>query len=352
MSESKSANGDDISKVASKGGLARARSLTPEELSEAGRKAVAKRWGANLPKASYSGTLRIGDIEFDCAIVKEGDRVIRLVSEKKFMEAMGMYRSGALSTRRSRNEAGAQTPLSLAHKNLKPFVDQHLGGVHFEPFRYITESGNIAHGITGEILPKVCEVWIDADRAGVLGERQKIIAAKADILFRSFAHIGVRALIDEATGYQYERPRRDLEEQLKKFLAEGLVRYVSGFPHDYLKHLCRLRGVELRADMRLPKYFGILTGNLVYKRIAPGLLQALKDRRAERGKPGNKLYQWTSEDIGYPALMLHLGTVVGLMKLHTNYNDFVRQLDIVAPQYPAVPGLFDKAADWEVPGIK
>ena len=38
------------------------------------------------------------------------------------------------------------------------------------------------------------------------------------------------------------------------------------------------------------------------------------------------LYQWTSEDVGYPALMLHLGAVGGLMKLHTDCDEFKQQL--------------------------
>jgi hypothetical protein len=340
-----------LAEAASQGGKARAQALTAEERSEIARRAVVTRWqreaGKQLPKACNSGPLRIGDIEFDCAVVKDGDRVIRLVSETKFMESMGMYRSGALSTRRPRNEAGAQTPLFLAYKNLKPFVEHHLGSVHFEPFRYLTEKGNLAHGIIDEVIPKVCEVWIDADRAGVLGERQKLIAAKADILLRGFAHVGIRALIDEATGFQYVRPRRELEEQLKEFLSEKLVRYASGFPPDYFKHLCRLRGVELRPDMRLPQYFGRLTNDLIFKRIAPGLVKALKDRRAEKGKPNSKLYQWTSEDLGYPALMQHLGSVVTLMKIHTDYDQFKKQLDVISPVWPEVPGLFDDAREWE-----
>jgi len=129
--------------------------------------------------------------------------------------------------------------------------------------------------------------------------------------------------------------------------AKSLVRYSSGFPQDYLKHLCRLNGVELRPDMRLPLYFGKPTNDLVYRRIEPGLVRALKNRRAERGKPHNKLYQWTSEDIGYPALMVHLGTVVGLMKIHMDCEKFKQQLDGIAPIYPEVPGLFDDAAEWE-----
>lgn len=343
----------ELSKLgASKGGKARAKSLSAEERSAIARSAVEKRWEKEgkkaLPRASHTGPLRIADIEFEAAVVRDGERIVRVVSETKFMEAMGMYRSGALSTRRQRDKTGAQTPLFLAHKNLKPFIDKHLGGVHYEPFKYITtSSGKVAHGILDEVIPKVCEVWIDADRAGVLGERQKLIAAKADILLRGFAHVGIRALIDEATGFQYERPRRDLEEYLKKFLAESLVRWARSFPNDYFKHLCRLKGVDLRPDMRLPQYFGHLTNDLVYRRIAPGLLKALKERRSDRGKTSQKLHWWTSEELGHPELLLHLGTVVGLMKIHTDYDAFRSQLDTIAEIYPDTPGLFHDPKDWE-----
>ena len=102
------------------------------------------------------------------------------------------------------------------------------------------------------------------------------------ILIRGFASVGIIALVDEATGYQYERPRRDLEEYLKKFLSDSLRRWVKTFPGDYFKHLCRLKGVQLRPDMKLPQYFGHITNDLVWRRIAPGLLRALKERRSER----------------------------------------------------------------------
>jgi general stress protein YciG len=332
------------SEAGKKGGKARAKSLTSEQKSEIARKGAEARWGKGLPRASYAGPLKIGEIEFDCAVVKNENQVLRLVSETQFMETMGMYRSGALSNRR-----GAQEPLFLAYKNLKPFVERHLPSVHIDMHKYVTENGSIAHGIPDEMIPKICEIWIDANREVTLGSRQKMIAAKADILLRGLAHVGIRALIDEATGYQYERPRKDLQEYLQKFLAESLVRWVRSFPHDYFKHLCRLRGVELRQDMRLPQYFGHLTNDLVYRRIAPGLLQALKERRAEVGRSSDKLHWWTSEDLGHPSLLLHLGTVVGFMKINTDYDAFKAQLDTVAPVYPETPGLFDDPDDWESP---
>ena len=63
--------------------------------------------------------------------------------------------------------------------------------------------------------------------------------------------------------------------------------------------------------------------------------------------PSNKLHWWTSEELGHPSLLLHLGTVVGLMKINTDYDTFYKQLNTIAPLYPETPGLFDNPTDWE-----
>ena len=77
------------------------------------------------------------------------------------------------------------------------------------------------------------------------------------------------------------------------------------FPADYFKELCRLRRVELRHDMKLPLYFGTLTNNLVYRRLAPGLLKKLKERRVEVGRPNEKLHSGLSADFGVPEVLVH-----------------------------------------------
>jgi hypothetical protein len=264
------------------------------------------------------------------------------------MQALGRARQA--KGRQYYTTGDVNLPTFLTAKNLKPFIPPDLEltskGIEFKPLSSPTR----AYGYSAELLPKVCGVFLDADAAGTLKANQKHIAEKAMILIRALASTGIIALVDEATGYQYERPRRDLEEYLRKFLADSLVRWARTFPNDYFKHLCRLKDVELRPDMRLPQYFGHITNDLVYRRIAPGLLKALKERRAERGLPSNKLHWWTSQDLGHPSLLLHLGTVVGLMKIHTDYEKFYAQLNTIAPLYPEVPGLFDDPADWEVEG--
>ena len=281
------------------------------------------------PKAIYDGTLTIGPIEFDCAVLEDETRV---VSEYKFMEAMGMYRSGALSTRRKEADGlGARTPLHLAYKNLKPFVTKHLSGVHAEPIKYRTKSGTIGHGIQADMLPTICEVWLDAMQAGVLGSRQQLIAQNADILIRGFARVGVRALVDEATGYQYARQRNALQQLLEEYISEELRKWVRVFPPEYFRQLCRLRGIQFRPDMRLPRYFGHLTNDIVYNRLHPRVKEELKEKSTENGKRKNKFHQWLSESKGHPKLIHHLGVVIGLMRIADTYEQFQSLLDRGAP---------------------
>ena len=242
--------------------------------------------------------------------------------------------------------AGDRLARFLATKSITDYVADSLREMITEPIKFKV-GGSIAYGYEATILADICGAVLDARRIGKLNYQQEHIAERCEMLLRGFAKVGIVALVDEATGFQYERPRRDLEEQLKKFLSESLRKWVRTFPADYLKHLCRLRGVELRPDMKLPPYFGHLTNNLIYRRIAPGLVKRLKERREERGSPSNKLHSWLSEDFGVKELLVHSGIVIGLMKTHNDYKSFEKSLDTIAPIYPEVPGLFDKASDWE-----
>jgi hypothetical protein len=294
-----------------------------------------------LPKATHGDPahpLTIGDLEIPCFVLSDGRRVLH---QRGMVIAIGMARGS------SGGSGGDRLAKFVAGDRLNPYINNTLLQVTGTPIKFRTQGGNTAYGYEATVLADICDAVLAARTAGVLQKQQMHIAERCEILMRGFARVGIVALVDEATGYQYDRPRRDLEEQLKKFLSESLRRWVRTFPADYFKHLCRLRGIELRADMKLPQYFGTLTNNLVYRRLAPGLLKRLKERRLERGKGSDKLHSWLSEEVGFPEVLVHLGTVVGLMKLHTDYDKFEKQLDQVAPIYPEHPGLFDDPKDWE-----
>jgi hypothetical protein len=336
---------------AAKGGLARAKNMTAEQRSESARAAVQARWlkagKEPMRQATHVGELIIGNAKIKCAVLNDG---IRILNQADFMRAIGRARSpkagtGVLST-------VDDLPFFLQAEALKPFITEELRE-STRPIFYLTQSGQ-AVGYDAQLLIQVCETYLklrdeSLKQTGKIPGRYKKIIPVCDALMRSLAGVAIVALVDEATGYQYERPRRQLEEYLAKFLSESLRRWVRTFPGDYFKHLCRLKNVQFRPDMKLPQYFGHITNDLVWKRIAPGLLKALKERRSERGSPSNKLHSWTSNDLGRPELLLHLGTVVGLMKIHTDFDKFHAQLDKIAPVYPDDPTLFDDPRDWDIP---
>lgn len=331
--------------IQSLGGDARAKALSSEQRSEIARNAaLAKHEKAGklppMPKATHEGTLQIGDKTISCAVLENG---LRVLSQAEFLEALGRHRKANV-----RNEGEERIPPILQGKAIKPFIPNEVIEKS-QTFGFITLSGVRATAYRADLLPDVCEIYLKARDAKKLPSNQKHVAVQAEILIRGLAKVGIIALVDEATGFQYDRPRRDLEEQLKKFLSESLRQWVRTFPADYFKHLCRLRGVEIREGSNLPQYFGHLTNNLIYRRLAPGLLRKLKERREERGKPSNKLHSWLSEDVGFRGVLVHLGTVVGLMKIHTDYEKFERQLNDIAPIYGETPGLFDNPKDWEEP---
>jgi len=126
-----------------------------------------------------------------------------------------------------------------------------------------------------KILPKVCDVYLKAREAGELPPNQQHIAAKAEILVRALAHVGIGALVDEATGFQDARARDALARILEEFVAKELRKWVSTFPPEYYKELFRLRNWRFpdlpRDQQKRPVMAGKITNDIVYARLAPGV---------------------------------------------------------------------------------
>ena len=317
-----------------KGGVARAEALSPEQRQEISRKAATARWDnvRDIPKAEYLGELKIGDMAIPCSVLSDGTRIL---TQSDFMAGMGMYYSGWVSKNRSPDEIAADVPLFLAFKSLKPYVEKHLGNLQSITVTYRTERGFVARGIKAEIIPKICEVWLDADEKEALGVRQKKIAQKAKILMRALAHTGIIALVDEVTGYQQVRTKDALTRILEAFIAKELQPYVPTFPTEFYQEIFRLRGLDYPKDsVKRPQYFGSLTNDIVYKRLAPGVLEELKrvTPKLGSGRHANKLFQRLTTNKGYPKLREHLGAVVTMMQLSRNWHDFLTKLDRLRPR--------------------
>jgi hypothetical protein len=222
----------------------------------------------------------------------------------------------------------------LQGKALKPFISPEIVEKS-RPIAFRPPTGGRASGYNAELLPLVCEIYLQARDADALQYQQRPAAKQAEILVRGLASVGIIALVDEATGYQALRAKNALAEILEAFIAKELRAWVQTFPDDYYRELFRLRELDYPTDtVKRPQYFGHLTNDIVYKRLAPGVLDELKKvtPRDEHGRRRHKYFQRLTSNVGYPKLREHLGSVVTLMKLSRDWGDFSRKLDQIHPR--------------------
>lgn len=87
--------------------------------------------------------------------------------------------------------------------------------------------------------------------------------------------------------------------------------------------------------MNAPAYFGHLTNDIVYKRLAPGVLEELRrvTPRDDKGRTKHRYFQRLTANHGYPRLREHLGSVVTAMKLSKDWPDFMEKLNMPHPRY-------------------
>lgn len=312
-----------------RGGKARQASMTPEERKAAASKAaVAKAEIAKLPQATHEGVIKIGDTEIPCAVLPDGRR---LLTQSGVMQALGRSRQ---AKGREYYDADVNIPAFLTAKNLKPFITNDLL-VTSSQIEFRLLSGVRAFGYPAEILPRVCDVYLNADDAGALTHTQQHIAAKAMVLMRGLAHIGIIALIDEATGYQKDRAKDALAKILEAYVAKELRPWVKTFPSSYYEQLFRLYGYPFPPEGKpqwRPQFFGNITNDVVYARLAPELLPELK-RAASKAERKAKLHQWLTNDIGHPKLREHLASIVTLLKISTSPEHFKQLVDQVHPRF-------------------
>jgi hypothetical protein len=317
-----------------RGGHARARNLTPEERQQIARKAAESRW--HLPLATHVGEIQIGDSQpLPCAVLADGRRVL---SERGVGKALGKGFGG--KDFGPADDGAGRLPFFLAAKNLQPFISSELRALVTQPILYRDprRGGKPAHGIEATVLPQVCDVWLKARDAGekVLKPSQRPIAIRADILMRGLAHTGIIALVDEATGYQEVRDRKALQEILDRFIGKELAKWVKTFPDEFYEQIFRLKHWEFNpSSSKRPMLMARLTADLVYDRLAPGVLQELREKspKDEKGRRKNKLFQWLTADIGHPKLKELLTGLIYLGKGSKEWFQFYDMVERAMPRY-------------------
>ncbi len=334
--------------IQEKGGKARAEKLSPEERSAIAQAAADARWAKNgdvekAPKlrADYGSPdrpLKIGQVEIPCYVLNDGRSVIT---------QGGMLTALTMSAGTATKGGGDRIANFTGTKSISPHVSDELRDMITNPIRF-RAGGTLAYGYEATILPELCDAVLAARQAGSMNHQQEHIAKQCEILVRAFARVGIIALVHEVTGYQETRDREALQEVLKRYISEDLLTWVRTFPMDFYKQVFRLKGWNWNAGKMSP-IMGNIVNDLVYSRLAPGVLDELRKRNpvTEKGYRENQHFQHLTRDVGHPSLTNHLRELIGMSKAFA-WGEWDKFYDLVNRAYPkmhaSLPLPFDDEA--------
>lgn len=218
-------------------------------------------------KILHEGVLNIGDTIIPCYVLEDGTRVLS-----------GSAMQNALKLQdETDNRSGTRLARYLGQKSLEPFIYKGKEQGHYDPIICYKGEQKI-NGYEATILADICEAFLEARNTIELSTRQKIIADQCEILIRGFARVGITALVDEATGYQYERERNALQVILQAYINEELLKWQKMFPDTFYYQIFRLNKWDytVRGINKRPSIIGKWTNKLIYEQLPKGVLEELK----------------------------------------------------------------------------
>jgi hypothetical protein len=276
---------------------------------------------APIYEATHRGYWEVADKQIPCAVLENGKRII---SQTGLFDAFDRPRKG--------EKRIEQLPSIVGAKNLLPFVTDELIEKS-QVIYYKHTNGKVAKGYDAEVIPVICELYIDASESGELHSSQEKLADRAMMLIRALAKVGITALIDEATGYQYDRESQELQRLLEVYIAKDLMKWQKRFPNQYYKEIYRLYGWEYNPESsKRPQYIGNFTNKYVYDLFPEEVIEEIKKRNpvvksGSKSYRKNKNFQYLTTDIGLPQLDNHISKLLGVMKLSDNIEQFKRNFD-------------------------
>jgi hypothetical protein len=257
-----------------------------------------------LPKAKWMGVLPMGEAELPVFVLDNGVRVIS--------------RTGATGLLTDK-KGGGNLESYLRVEALEGYIPPDLPGLSIE-FELEEVVNKRVVGFSAETFIEICRAYVKALSDGVLGtDRQREIAVKASMFLASCAKVGLIALIDEATGYQYDRAVDALTVKLKAFLADEMREWEKTFPNDLWIEFGRLTKWKGSVTQR-PKYWGHLVTELVYGYLDSDVTKWLKDNHPQP-RHGRNWHQWLSEQYGLQKLVQHIYILIGVAKTCHNMRE-------------------------------
>ncbi len=276
---------------------------------------------------THEGQLIVGTMPpIPCYVLSDGTRVLSGRAMQEVLKIRDKPEDG-------KKKSGYILPTFFSSKALKPFVYSKLEVAKLEPL--ICHKGNQKiHGYEATILVDLCDAILEARKRGKkLTERQELVADQCEILVRAFAKVGIIALVDEATGYQYDREKDALQDYLKEVISTEILKWQEAFHLSFYKQIFKIWGIPFTEKniKRKPQFIGHITNRYIYGNMPQGtfVLGRLKEQTPKSKGGGYKyrLHQSLTPEKGKELLKKVIYTIEGFAAVARDKREFDRMVN-------------------------
>ncbi len=276
--------------------------------------------------------LIVNGIDIICYVLADEKRVI---SQSSLYRILGIAKGSESGSYKGLG-GGARLMRFLDTEGVKPLITKDVRAVLESPILFEYNKTKI-YGYEATTLQKVVKAIAKAYLKNELNPKYSHIGARADILNDVFSETGIVALIDEFTGYKYVQDKKAIQTYLEKAIRREYAAWVQRFPIKFFEAICRLKGWQYEKNKtHYPPAMGHVINDVVYKRLAPGILDELKvvnPVKEETGRRKVKHHSWLTDEVGIPSLAEHLIGVQALIEANTSWRKFSEQLERVYPVF-------------------
>ncbi|WP_231125237.1 P63C domain-containing protein [Lactiplantibacillus pentosus] len=279
-----------------------------------------------VEEITHSGYIEIGEATLYSFVTKTGKR---LITATDVFKAVGRSRRGNIRV--------DGYPAFIGARNLIQFIDDDLRA-ELKPIQYRAKNGKIAEAYDASIIPRVADLYIEAHDKGALTVPQEQVYNRSMTIVRALAKVGITALIDEATGYQYDRESQALQKLLSAYISEDLMKWQVRFPREFYEQIYRLHGISDKfnpQNTKRPQWIGNFTNKYVYGTFPDSVMSEIRKRNPVKESArniayrGHKNFQFLTESVGIPQLDKHLAKLIGVMQLSDNMDNFDKNFNKV-----------------------
>jgi len=261
-----------------------------------------------IRRVIHSGPVRFGDVECEAVVLDNGARGF---IQRQMMKAVGF----------SEKKQSSRFLIFLAELSPKALIIMQNTGC-----QVVNPGHGNANFVSYEIVPEICDAVIDAALDGVLHPQRRHLIAPCRKIQAALSRVGIVALIDEATGYQYRRESSALQDLFAKLIREHVSDWQRRFSPDFYEAIFALYGWKYQGHAHgIPAIVGKITLRYVYEAIFPAAIVAeIKARQKSE-----RLHQWLTNEGGLPLLEKQINALIVIAKTSFSPDDFFARCEAV-----------------------